>query len=119
TCPDRWLLWWHHVPWNWKMQTGISLWDQLCYQYYSGVDSVRGMQKAWAAVKGHIDEERARQIRMLLTIQEQEAVWWRDACLLYFGTFSHMPLPAGAEPPAHNLDYYKNLQFPNAPGTLR
>ena len=119
TCPDAWLLWWHHVPWTWKMHTGRSLWNELCHKYYTGVDSVRWMQRSWAAVKGNIDEERAEQVTMLLEIQEQEARWWRDACLLYFGTFSRMPLPVGAEPPAHNLDYYEKLNFYYAPGTSR
>ncbi|MBS1663297.1 MAG: alpha-glucuronidase [Bacteroidetes bacterium] len=118
-CPDIWLLWFHRVPWGWKMHTGRTLWDELCHRYYTGVDSVRAMQKAWASVKGKVDEERAHQVEMLLNIQEKEAVWWRDACLLYFGTFSHMPLPEKAEQPAHTLDYYKKLQFPNAPGTSR
>ena len=117
TCPDSWLLWWHHVPWNWKMHTGRTLWDELCHKYYTGVDSVRWMQKSWATVKDYIDPERAQQVKMLLDIQEQEAVWWRDACLLYFGTFSRMPLPNGAEQPAHTLDYYKKLKFYYAPGT--
>ncbi len=115
TCPDAWLLWWHRVPWTWKMHTGRSLWNELCHKYYTGVDSVRWMKRSWAAVKGNIDEERAEQVTMLLEIQEQEAVWWRDACLLYFGTFSRMPLPAGAEPPAHTLDYYEKLNFYYAP----
>jgi alpha-glucuronidase len=119
TCPDSWLLWWHHVPWTWTMHTGRTLWEELCHKYYAGVDSVRWMQRSWTAVQGHIDEERARQVRMLLDIQEQEAVWWRDACLLYFGTFSKRPLPAGAEQPAHTLDYYEKLNFYYAPGTAR
>jgi len=54
---------------------------------------------------------------MLLTIQEKDAIWWRNACLLYFQTFSRMPLPPGAEQPDHTLDYYKNLQLYYAPGT--
>jgi alpha-glucuronidase len=75
------------------------------------------MQKSWATVKDYIDPERAQQVKMLLDIQEQEAVWWRDACLLYFGTFSRMPLPTGAEQPAHTLDYYEKQKFYYAPGT--
>jgi alpha-glucuronidase len=119
SCPDIWLLWWHHVAWDHRMQTGRTLWQELCHKYYTGVDSVRWMEKAWTSVKSQIDEQRARQITMLLSIQENEAVWWRDACLLYFRTFSRQPLPAGAEQPAHSLDYYEKLNFSYAPGTLR
>jgi alpha-glucuronidase len=117
TCPDTWLLWWHHVPWTHRMHSGRTLWDELCYKYYTGVDSARWMQKAWNNLKGSIDEERWEQVKMLLGIQEQEAVWWRNACLLYFQTFARLPLPAGAELPDHTLDYYKKLQFYYAPGT--
>jgi alpha-glucuronidase len=52
----------------------------------------------------------------LLAIQEKEAVWWRNACLLYFQTFSKMPIPARYEKPDQTLEYYKSLNFPLAPG---
>ncbi len=54
---------------------------------------------------------------MFLEIQEKEAVWWRNACVLYFQTFSKMPIPAGLEKPDKTLEYYESLKFPNAPGT--
>ena len=116
TCPDKDLLWFHHLPWTFKMKNGETLWSELCRTYYAGVDSVRAMQAAWNGLQGMIDKERFEQVRMLLRIQEQEAVWWRNACLLYFQTFSNMPLPADREKPEHSLDYYKKLKFPYAPG---
>jgi alpha-glucuronidase len=116
TCPDDYLLWFHHVAWNYKMRSGRTLWNELCYKYYTGVDSVRAMQQSWNQLKNYIDEERFRQVSMLMAIQEKEAVWWRNACLLYFQTFSKMPLPAGYEKPDKTLEYYKGLTFPYAPG---
>ena len=116
TCPEKFLLWFHHVPWNYKMKSGKSLWNELCYKYNIGVDSVRWMQKTWNGLSGLIDKERHHQVKMLLTVQEKEAVWWRDACLSYFQTFSKMPIPPGYEQPAHPLDYYKTLRFQFAPG---
>src|SRR5205085_1105984 len=116
TCPDTFLLWFHHVPWTYQMRSGRSLWNELCYRYYSGVDSARWMQRQWDAQKGKIDDERFNQVKMLLAIQEQEAVWWRNACLLYFQTYSKMPIPANYEKPDHDLSYYKSLTFPYAPG---
>ena len=92
------------------------MWDELCYKYYSGVDTVRWMQHTWNGLKKYIDEERSEQVKMLLAIQEKEAVWWRNACLLYFQTYSKMPIPAGYEKPDHDLQYYKALKFPYAPG---
>lgn len=116
TCPEKFLLWFHHVPWNYKMLSGRSLWNELCFKYNEGVYSVRWMQKTWATINGLIDNERFNQVKQLLSIQEKEAVWWRDACLSYFQTFSKMPIPATYEQPAHPLDYYKALRFPLAPG---
>ena len=116
TCDEKFLLWFHHVPWNFKMKSGRTLWNELCYKYYSGVDSVRWMQNTWNGFKNYIDDERFDQVKMLLAIQENEAVWWRNACLLYFQTFSKMPVPANYEKPDHTLEYYKSLKFPYAPG---
>ena len=116
TTADEYLLWFHHVPWNHKMKSGRTLWEELCYKYNLGVDSVRWMQKTWDGLNGLIDKERFDQTKMLLSIQEKEAVWWRDACLSYFKTFSKMPIPAQYEQPLHSLDYYKSLRFPFAPG---
>ncbi len=117
TCPNKFLLWFHHVSWKHKMKNGETLWDDICYHYYAGVDSVREMQKIWNSLKGKIDYAEWNSERMYLEIQEHEAVWWRNACVLYFQTFSHMPIPAGLEKPDKTLKYYESLKFPNAPGT--
>ena len=116
TCPEEYLLWFHHVRWDHKMKSGKTLWEELCAHYYAGVDSMRAMQQTWAAMKPYVDRQRFEQVRMLLQIQEEEAVWWRNACLLYFQTFSGRPIPAQYEQPDKTLDYYKGLRFPYAPG---
>jgi alpha-glucuronidase len=117
TCPDQWLLWFHRVPWNWPMHSGRTLWEELCYKYYIGVDSVRWMQSTWDKLRPYLDNERWSKVHMLLDIQAQDAVWWRNACLLYFQTFSRLPLPPDREMPDHTLDYYKKIQLYYAPGT--
>jgi alpha-glucuronidase len=98
------------------MKSGRTLWEELCYKYYSGVESVRLMQKEWSGMKNYIDKQRFEQVRQLLAIQEKEAVWWRNSCLLYFQTFSKMPIPPNYEKPDKTLEYYVNLSFPLAPG---
>ena len=119
TCPDKFLLWFHHVNWNYKMRSGRTLWNELCYHYYEGVDSARSIQKTWNTLKGKIDEEEFNHVRMLLKIQVNEAVWWRNACVLYFQTFSKQLIPAGYEKPDKTLEYYQSLYFPYAPGILK
>jgi len=116
SCPEKYLLWFHHLPWVYKMKSGKNLWEELCSKYYSGVDSVRNMRKTWDRLAGRIDDERFNQVQTLLKIQEKEAVWWRNACLLYFQTFSKMPIPPEYEKPDKTLEYYMQLKFPYAPG---
>jgi len=116
TCPENLLLWFHHVPWDRPMKSGRPLWEELCLRYQQGVDEVRAMQHAWASLAGRIDEPRFTEVQTRLQRQADDAVIWRDACLLYFQTFSKRPLPAGVEAPAHNLEYYKAIQLRYAPG---
>lgn len=115
-CPEEYLLWFHHLPWDYKTRSGKTLWDALCYKYYAGADAVAGMQKTWNTLEGKIDDERFNQVKMLLGIQQEEAVWWRNACLLYFQTFSKKPVPSDLEKPSNTLEYYMNLSYPYAPG---
>lgn len=116
TCPDELLLWFHHVPWDYSMRSGRTLWDELCLHYQHGVEAVRAWQKSWDALQGRIDAERFADVQMRLARQEHDAREWRDACLQYFATFSKRPLPAGIEPPAHPLDYYMNRHLRYVPG---
>jgi alpha-glucuronidase len=116
TCPEEYLLWFHHVPWTFKMKSGRTLWEELCHRYYAGVDAIKAIRQQWSSLKGLVDQDRFRQVQMLLDMQVKEATWWRNACLLYFQTFSKMPLPAWYEKPAQTLEYYMSLKFPYAPG---
>lgn len=116
TCPENLLLWFHHVRWDHVMHSGRTLWDELCFLYNNGVARVRWMQKAWASLSEFVDEARHQHVEALLKIQEREAHWWRDACLLYFQQFSQMPIPARYEQPEHALEYYIKLKHYFVPG---
>jgi alpha-glucuronidase len=111
---EQYLLWFRHVSWQHTMRSGRSLWDELCYKYDTGIDTVKMMQKEWDLLEKFIDTGRFQQVKMLLAIQLKEAIWWRNACLLYFQTFSRLPIPR--EQPDHTLEYYEQLHFPYAPG---
>lgn len=109
TVPEELLLWFHHVSWDHKMQSGRTLWNELVHKYYDGVEQVRDMQRKWEKLESLIDAERFAQVKALLKIQERDAVIWRDSCVLYFQTFSNKPIPAEYEQPQHDLEYYKTL----------
>ncbi|WP_417943135.1 alpha-glucuronidase family glycosyl hydrolase [Flagellimonas chongwuensis] len=116
TCPEEYLLWFHHLPWDYQLKSGRTLWDGLGIKYQQGVDQVKQMINTWENMKPYVDEYRHNQVRMLLGIQLKEAKWWRDACMLYFQTFSKMDFPKEMESPENTLEYYKSLKFPYAPG---
>lgn len=116
SCPEKDLLWFHHVSWDYKLKNGETLWDGLALKYQEGVNQVANMQTTWDKIKPYVDEERFHEVQMLLNIQHNEAKWWRDACLLYFQQFSGRKLPNGVEKPTQTLEYFKSLKFPFAPG---
>ena len=98
------------------MASGRTLWNELAFRYQRGVDAVRAMRTTWADLAPFIDEYRFRETATFLSIQEREAAWWRDACLLYFQTFSRLPLPEGVEAPDKTLDEYMNHRDRYVPG---
>lgn len=114
--PEKYLLWFQHVPWDYRMHSGRTLWDELVGRYTHGVDEVKKMRATWRGLDGDIDAERYRKAAVFLAIQEKEAQWWRDASIAYFQSINGLPLPAGYAPPAQSLQYYESLSFPYAPG---
>jgi alpha-glucuronidase len=95
------------VPWDYSLRSGRTLWDELALHYQRGVDWVRSARKTWESLSSVIDPERHAAVTKKLAIQERDAVAWRDACLLYFQTFSKRPLPGGVEQPQKTLEEYK------------
>ncbi len=108
-CPLDYLLWFHHVSWKKKLSTGRTLWDELCWRYYDGAEQVKVLQADWESIKPLIDKETYENVKGRLMIQEKEALWWRDACVLYFINYAKMPLPAPLKLPARSLDEVKKL----------
>lgn len=120
TCPDELVLWFHHVGWNDKLHSGRTLWNELCYRYQHGVDMVRQMQVKWAAFQdmalmaeaaGYIPKGTYGDIKNRLAIEEHDAIWWRDACVQYFQTFSKQPIPDFCEKPQRSLNELKKFKL--------
>lgn len=105
TCPENLLLWFHHVSWDYRMKSGRTLWDEMCYKYDSGVQDVRRFQKVWDQVQPYVDAERFTAIQSRLKRQMRDAQVYKDGTLLYFQTFSKLPIPYELERPIYNLDY--------------
>jgi alpha-glucuronidase len=97
TCPEKFLTWFHHVPWDYTMKSGRTFWNELCFHYGAGVKEVFEFQKIWNGQESRVDAERFRQIQSRLRIQARDAVWWKDACLQYFCRFSQRSIPEDIE----------------------
>jgi alpha-glucuronidase len=116
TCPENLLLWFHHVPWDYKMKSGRTLWNELCFKYNDGINSVVEMENKWLKLESFIDRERFNKVKSLLALQEEHAKIWRDGCLLFFQTFSKRPIPEQLAKPQHDLQYFINYRYTNVPG---
>ncbi len=92
TCPEKYLLWFHHVRWDHKMSSGRTLWEELCRKYYSGTAYVDSMLATWESLEKSIDPEMFQQVKTRLEKQKKDAGIWRDTCLSYFQRFSKMPV---------------------------
>lgn len=105
TCPEAYLLWFHHLSWDYKMKNGRTLWDELCHRYDGGVQQVRHFQQVWDRAERFVDRDRFVDVQKKLRDQSLNALEWKDACLLYFQQFSRKPIPYNLERPMYNLDY--------------
>lgn len=111
TCPEEYLLWFHHVPWDFRMKSGRTLWDELCVRYDSGVKQVKEFQQNWISLRTMVDERRFQEVNEKFTLQTKNAVMWKDACILYFQQFSRRPVPAGIAPPQYGLEFLEQYDF--------
>jgi alpha-glucuronidase len=111
TCPDEYLLWFHHVPWNYRMRSGKTLWEEINLHYSAGVEGVLTMKSEWQSMNGKIDAEEFDAITKKMDKQVQLANWWRNSCVSYFQQFSKMPVPGNLEKPSESLDYYMKYDF--------
>ncbi len=93
TCPEKYLLWFHHVRWDHRMNSGRTLWEELCERYTSGTDQVHGMYGQWLSLEGTIDPEVFSHVKNKLERQVIDAALWKDTCLSYFQHFSRKPVP--------------------------
>jgi len=110
--PEDYLLWFHHLSWDYPMRSGRSLWKELVHRYDRGVKEVDEMHSAWTELEPFVDAERFAKTERFLAIQQREARWWRDASIAYFREVSGRALPKGAREPAHSLEYYRAQPVP-------
>lgn len=111
SCPENLLLWFHHVPWTYRMKSGRILWDELCLKYDEGVNSVRGFQKTWDRVQPYVDKDRFLDVQRLLRRHTRDAQLWKDGCIQYFQQFNNLPIPMEVERPIYDLDVLTKMEM--------
>ena len=88
TCPERYLLWFHHVPWSYRMKSGRTVYEEMQFHYNRGVEEVEDFVRIWQEAKPIIDEQRWQEVNTRMQHQLENAREWRKVCLDYFGSFS-------------------------------
>jgi alpha-glucuronidase len=84
TTPDELLLWFHRLPWDFKMKSGRTLWDELVAVYNRGAEEAKGFETRWRALEGKVDPARYAAVLAKLRRQSEDAAAWRDKCVAYF-----------------------------------
>lgn len=113
TCPENLLLWFHHLPWDYRLPSGEILWDSLCRHYEAGYQYTLGMLRTWEEVEYAVpDKELYSDVLRRLMTQARDAQWWKDACLGYFSTFHKLPYPEDITPSVHSLDEMMRIHLP-------
>ena len=112
SCPEEFILWFHHVPWDHRMKSGNTLWEELCKAYQRGVDKVASYQPVWESARPYVDATIHADVSRRLETQLRDARWWRDACLQYFAQFSGMEIPSEIAVTMTPLEDLKKIKLP-------
>jgi len=89
TCPENLLLWFHHLPWTYRTNSGRTLWEELQFRYNRGVGEVEDFCRVWQSCQPYVDAQRWREVDERMQHQLENAREWRDVCVKYFGSFAH------------------------------
>ncbi|HXW07507.1 MAG TPA: alpha-glucuronidase family glycosyl hydrolase [Vicinamibacterales bacterium] len=92
TCPEKFLLWFHRCGWDYRVQSGRTLWDELCVRYHEGAREAAALQTTWRSLAGRVDPQRHKEVADRLAVQVEHAALWRDQILKYFQQFSGRPI---------------------------
>ena len=98
TCPENLILWFHHLPWDHKLASGRTVWDEICLHYDTGIRQVEGFRQTWAGLKPYVSPILWEEANKKLEIQQHDAEWWRDANVGYFQQINGLPLPTDVRP---------------------
>lgn len=112
TCPEKFLLWFHHLPWDYTLPSGMTVWEGLCRHYEDGCDKAEELLRAWVQCEPAVaDKTLWNDVHQRLVTQVKDAQWWRDACLQYFAQFHNLPYPEFVTPALTPLEELKTVNL--------
>lgn len=115
TCPENLILWFHHLPWDYKLKSGDTVWSALCRHYERGYQTALDMLRDWDSLKHYFESDGKldlwQDVQRRMHTQVRDAQWWKEACLLYFATFHSLPMPDFVTPAVHTLDELKQVNL--------
>lgn len=112
TCPEKFLLWFHHLPWDYKLPSGMTVWEALCRHYEDGCDRAVDFLRTWVQCEPDIaDKALWNDVHQRLLTQAKDAQWWKDACLQYFAQFHNLPYPEFVTPAFTSLEELEKVQL--------
>ncbi len=112
TCPERYWLWFHRIAWTEKVH-GVTFWEYLCSRFEEGARTAATYPEIWKKMQKYVDKERYELVLGRLQLQAREAVWWKDACILFYQSCNGLPIPNGITKPIYDLNKLKRVSFPN------
>ena len=112
TCPENLLLWFHHLPWDYRLSSGRTVWEEICLHYDTGIHQVEVFRQTWAGLKPYVAPALWEEANKKLEIQQHDAEWWRDANVGYFQQINGLPLPSDVRPLDTPIDslIYRQVQ---------
>ena len=115
TCPENLILWFHHLPWDYKLKSGDTVWTALSRHYERGYQAAQDMLREWDNLKPYFEStgkpDLWQDVQRRMHTQVRDAQWWKEACLLYFATFHSLPMPDFVTPAVHTLDELKQVNL--------
>lgn len=111
SCPENLVLWFHHLPWDYMLPSGETVWNRLCHTFQEGIDEARAYIDTWESLQKYVDPYRYSQVHDKLVRQAKDAIWWRDATMLFFQQYSGLDLPADCTPAQHTLQELRNFRL--------
>ena len=89
--PDDIVLFFHHVPYNYRLHSGKTVIQTIYDMHYDGQEAAEDYGRDWSRLEGEVDKDRYQAVLAQLRYQAGQAEVWRDAVNTWFLKTSGIP----------------------------